>query len=70
MFCLCFIYVMYIQGGIKFEISLEPNFPVNNFAQNNGKNRVIIKTIIKIKLQPRTSLGRNTQSRDQCTDGP
>ena len=37
MFCLCFIYVMYIQGGIKFEISLEPNFPVNNFAQNNGK---------------------------------
>ena len=37
MFCLCFIYVMYIQGGIKFEISLEPNFPVNNFAQNNMK---------------------------------
>ena len=29
------------QGGIKFEISWEPNFPVNNFARNNGKNRVI-----------------------------
>ena len=25
------------QGGIKFEISWEPNFPVNNFARNNGK---------------------------------
>ena len=24
------------QGGIKFEISWEPNFPVNNFARNNG----------------------------------
>ena len=38
------------QGGIKFEISWEPNFPVNNFARNNGKNRIIIKTIINIKL--------------------
>ena len=38
------------QGGIKFEISWEPNFPVNNFARNNGKNFVIIKTIINIKL--------------------
>ena len=25
------------QGGIKFEISWEPNFPVSNFARNNGK---------------------------------
>ena len=25
------------QGGIKFEISWEPNFPVDNFARNNGK---------------------------------
>ena len=25
------------QGGIKFEISWEPNFPVNNFTRNNGK---------------------------------
>ena len=24
------------QGGRKFEISWEPNFPVNNFARNNG----------------------------------
>ena len=24
------------QGGIKFEISWEPNFPVNNLARNNG----------------------------------
>ena len=38
------------QGGIKFEISWEPNFPVNNFARTNGKNPVIIKTIINIKL--------------------
>ena len=26
-----------VQGGIKFEISWEPNFPVHNFARNNGK---------------------------------
>ena len=26
-----------MQGGIKFEILWEPNFPVNNFAQHNGK---------------------------------
>ena len=38
------------QGGIKFEISWEPNFPVDNFARNNGKTRVIIETIIIIKL--------------------
>ena len=38
------------QGGIKFEIFWEPNFPVDNFARNNGKNRIIIKTIINIKL--------------------
>ena len=38
------------QGGIKFEISWEPKFPVNNFVRNNGKNRIIIKTIINIKL--------------------
>ena len=25
------------QGGRIFEISLEPNFPVNNYARNNGK---------------------------------
>ena len=25
------------QDGIKFEISWEPNFPVTNFARNNGK---------------------------------
>ena len=25
------------QGGRIFEISWEPNFPVNNFARNNGK---------------------------------
>ena len=27
------------QGGRIFEISWEPNFPVNNFARNNGKIR-------------------------------
>ena len=58
------------QGGRKFEISWEPNFPVNDCARNNGKNRVIFKTIINIMLEPRTRLGRNTQSRDQCTDSP
>ena len=26
---------IYYQGGIKFEISWEPNFPVKNFARNN-----------------------------------
>ena len=25
------------QGGIKFEILWEPNFPVNNFTRNNGE---------------------------------
>ena len=25
------------QGGRIFEILWEPNFPVNNFARNNGK---------------------------------
>ena len=25
------------QGGIKFEILWEPNFPINNFAQNSGE---------------------------------
>ena len=25
------------QGGRIFEISWEPNFPLNNFARNNGK---------------------------------
>ena len=50
------LYVKYMiqehvrQGGRKFEMSWEPNFPVNDFARNNGKNRVIIKTIINIKL--------------------
>ena len=38
------------QGWIIFEISWEPDFPVNNFARNNGKNRVIIKTIINITI--------------------
>ena len=33
------------QGGIKFEISWEPNFPVNNFARNNGKNCVIFLAV-------------------------
>ena len=34
-----------IQGGIKLEISWEPNFPVNDFARNNGKNRVIFLAV-------------------------
>ena len=25
------------QGGIQFEILSEPNFPINNFAQNSGE---------------------------------
>ena len=33
------------QGGRIFEISWVPNFPVNNFAQNNGKNRVIFLAV-------------------------
>ena len=40
------------QGGRKFEISWEPNFPVNNFARNKGKNCAIIQTIINVKFKP------------------
>ena len=49
-FCIFHVYTP-TQGGIKFEISWEPNFPVNNFARNNGKNRAIIKTIINISQE-------------------
>ena len=32
-----FLKAGYRQGGIKFEILWEPNFPINNFAQNSGE---------------------------------
>ena len=32
-----FSLVCLVQGGRIFEISWEPNFPVNNFARDNGK---------------------------------
>ena len=38
------------QGRIKFEISWEPNFPVNYFARINGEKRIITQTIINVKL--------------------
>ena len=43
-----------LQGGIKFEISWEPNFQVNNFARNNGKNPVIIKNQRKVVTNDKT----------------
>ena len=46
------------QGGMKFEISWEPDFPVNNFARNNGNNRVIINTIINIKVVTKNKTGQ------------
>ena len=33
------------QGGIKFEISWEPYFPVNDFARNNGKDCFIFLAV-------------------------
>ena len=47
------------QGGIKFEILWEPNFPVNNFARNNEKNGIIIQTIIHAKI--------NEKAGQKCT---
>ena len=61
--------VTHIQGGRIFEILWEPNFPLNNFARNNGK---IIhhphNNQRKIVTNDKTR--QNTQSRDQFADGP
>ena len=58
------------QGGIKFEISWEPNFRVNNFARNNGKKSRHHPDNNQRKVVTNDKKVRNSQSRYQFTDGP
>ena len=55
---------------MKLEILWESNFPINDFTRNNRKILHHHSDIINVKLYNNQRRVKNTQSRDQFSDGP